>query len=429
MEGPLGTPREDPVSRAERGSGIEARFIDDPLELLLSKAHRDEIEPLAELLGVPHREMGIGLVARNCARITRRLATHGIANAALRGGEGPPYAEVLAGIGARQALDGEFEAAELQLVRGAAAAAWARLRAEDRRQLWNDFGLAGEPVPGDGATAMARAEAALGEVNFGYRITNARLPPGNTAAISIFAVFMLSPAGCVLRPFMIPFFPLFAWWAFRPDPARLGVAVMHVARLRQLVTRRVTIGFVGSPSTGKDAGIRALFGMDSGNISPVAGSTTKVSIQRVPGATALYVVNTPGLGDVVESVTDEAKQVLGHIDVYIYVVNANGGVQEREQADYRACVSSGKPVLAVVNKIDTIESEDALPRLLEHAQKALGAPADSFLPVAFDPLPQLADAPVGLDAVRAWLRARLVDAGKEPSEIPIFGASSPASGG
>ncbi|MBM4391226.1 MAG: 50S ribosome-binding GTPase [Deltaproteobacteria bacterium] len=417
------------MSRAERGSGIEARFIDDPLELLLSKAHRDEIEPLAELLGVPHREMGIGLVARNCARITRRLATHGIANAALRGGEGPPYAEVLAGIGARQALDGEFEAAELQLVRGAAAAAWARLRAEDRRQLWNDFGLAGEPVPGDGATAMARAEAALGEVNFGYRITNARLPPGNTAAISIFAVFMLSPAGCVLRPFMIPFFPLFAWWAFRPDPARLGVAVMHVARLRQLVTRRVTIGFVGSPSTGKDAGIRALFGMDSGNISPVAGSTTKVSIQRVPGATALYVVNTPGLGDVVESVTDEAKQVLGHIDVYIYVVNANGGVQEREQADYRACVSSGKPVLAVVNKIDTIESEDALPRLLEHAQKALGAPADSFLPVAFDPLPQLADAPVGLDAVRAWLRARLVDAGKEPSEIPIFGASSPASGG
>ncbi len=411
-------------SGAGRGSGIEARLVDDPLELLLQKAHRDEIAPLADLLGVPHRDMGIALVAHNCARITRRLATHGIANATLRGGEGPPYAEVLGGLGARQALDGDFEAAELQVVRGAATAAWARLRPEDRRQLWDDFGLAGEPVPGDGPTAMARAEEALGEVTFGYRITNARLPPGKTAAISIFAVFMLSPAGCVARPFMIPFFPLFAWWAFRPDPARLGLAVMHVAKVRQLVTRRVTIGLVGSPSTGKDAGIRALFGIDSGNISPVAGSTTKVSIQRVPGATALYVVNTPGLGDVVESVTDEAKQVLGHIDVYIYVVNANGGVQEREQADYKACVASGKPVLAVVNKVDTIEDQESLSRLLEHARKALGAPVEAFLPVAFDPLPQLADAPIGLDAVRAWLRARLEEAGKQPSEIPSFGASS-----
>ncbi len=408
-----------------RGSGIPARKVDDPLEQLLAKAHRDELVPMAELLGVTHDGVGVGLVAQNCARVTRRLATHGVANAALRGGEGPPYAQVLAGLGSPGALAGAFEEAELDVVRATAASAWPKLRGADREALWRNLGLGDEPVPSDGAEAMKRAEARLGRVHFGYRITTAKLPPGSTAAVTAFAVLSMTPIGCVLRPLMLPLFPLMAWYAFRPDTARLRHAVMHVARLRQAVTRRITVGFVGSPSTGKDAGIRALFGLDSGNISPVAGSTTKVSIQRVPGATALYVVNTPGLGDVVESVTDEAKQVLGHIDVYVYVVNANGSVQEREQADYQACVASGKPVLAVVNKVDTIGSDAELSALLAHAQVALGAPDHAFLPVAFDPLPQLAEAPIGLDAVRSWLRERLLELGKEPEEIPDFGAAAP----
>ena len=60
------------------------------------------------------------------------------------------------------------------------------------------------------------------------------------------------------------------WWKFRPDEKRLGAAVLEVARLRQAVLHRVTIGVVGSPSSGKDAGIKALFGVDTGNISPIA---------------------------------------------------------------------------------------------------------------------------------------------------------------
>src|SRR5690606_1991518 len=147
-------------------------------------------------------------------------------------------------------------------------------------------------------------------------------------------------------------------------------------------------------------------GVDTGNVHPVAGSTKQVEITRLPDATALYVVNTPGLGDVVASVTEEARQVLDHIDVYLYVVNAQGGVGARELADYRACVARGRPVLAVVNKIDTLRPEDRA-RYLADARQKLGAAEDDFVGVAFDPLPALADAPIGVGGVRAWIAARL----------------------
>ena len=72
----------------------------------------------------------------------------------------------------------------------------------------------------------------------------------------------------------------------------------------------------------------------------------------------MYVVNTPGMGDIIEEVTEEARQVLDLIDVFVYVVNAQGGVQARELDDYRRCVARDRPVLAVVNKIDTLRERD-----------------------------------------------------------------------
>jgi GTPase Era involved in 16S rRNA processing len=174
---------------------------------------------------------------------------------------------------------------------------------------------------------------------------------------------------------------------------------------------------VGSPSSGKDAAIKAIFGIDTGNVSPVAGSTKEVEIQRLPGATALYVVNTPGLGDVVESVTEEARQILDHIDVYVYVVNAQGGVQAREKADWEGVRNTGRPALAVVNKVDTLRPSDR-DRYLADARDKLRVGEADFAAVAFDPLPQLSETPIGVEAVQAWIAGKLVALGKDPSELP-----------
>jgi GTP-binding protein EngB required for normal cell division len=284
-----------------------------------------------------------------------------------------------------------------------------------RKALWNEFQISA-PAPEDGAKALEIASEKLGR-SFNYVLSRTADVAVEPVSLAVFALVQMSPVGCLLRPLMLPFVPLFLWWRFRPDPKRLGAAVLEVARLRMTVLHRVTIGVVGSPSSGKDAGIKALFGVDTGNISPIAGSTKEVAIQRAPGATALYLVNTPGMGDVVERVTEEARQVLDHIDVYMYVVNAEGGVQAREKADYERCRASGKPVLALVNKIDVLRPRDK-DRYLTDARSKLGAPEADFMAVAFDPLPELSPHPIGLEAVHAWLTAQLVALGKDSDELP-----------
>lgn len=182
----------------------------------------------------------------------------------------------------------------------------------------------------------------------------------------------------------------------------------HVVLLRAKVQRRVTVGVVGSPSAGKDAAIKTLFGLDSGNIHPIAGSTTEVSLHKL--GDDLFLVNTPGLGDVMAEVTERTRQILRHIDVYVYVLNVEGGVQAREQADHAACVASGKPVLVCVNKVDVLRDGQLEP-MLEHVRAALGT--DSVQPCAFDPLPVLADAPIGVEESLAWLQGQLAASGKE----------------
>jgi GTPase Era involved in 16S rRNA processing len=183
---------------------------------------------------------------------------------------------------------------------------------------------------------------------------------------------------------------------------------------------------MGSPSSGKDAALSAVFGLEPSNVSPVAGSTTTVEITRLPGTSALYLVNTPGLGDVVEDVTEEARQVLDHIDLYLYVVNAQGGVQAREKADHAAAVATGRPVLSVVNKIDTLRPSDR-ERYLDDARAKLGVDEADFVATAFDPLPQLAESPIGVEEVRRWIEERLRELGKDPAELP-WGTAEAAEG-
>jgi GTP-binding protein EngB required for normal cell division len=378
----------------------------DTLPELLRRCHRDELLPLAASLSVNPHNMGLAALAGSCALSLRRRGGHMVVNQLRRGGDGPPYADILVGLCARQRLPvpEDIESAELTLLRWWAGRAWGRLDDTQRARLTEALGLSALPEqpPEDVTTLTVRGR--LGE-----------LVPWNVGAAVLFG-----PARLLLIP-LLPLWPLLAviglLWLGRPRDEKLLPAVLEVARLRQVVRHRVTVGFVGSPSTGKDAAIRAIFGVDSGNIDPVAGSTKTVAITRLPGATALYVVNTPGMGDVVESVTEEARQVFDHIDVYLYLVNAQGGVQERELSDWRRCQATGRPVAAIINKIDTLRPEDRQ-RYLDDARAKLSAPEEDFFAAAFDPLPQLSEEPIGLKAVQDWIADRLTGLGKDPAELP-----------
>jgi len=381
------------------------------LHELLRRCHRDELLPLAQVLGVNPDGLGTGKLAEVCAWALRRAGGHELANLVKRRGRGPGYPRVLRELAERLGVTAEptLERTELAIMAAWLEQSKGSLDDAQRHALSVVF-AARDPtaVPLDGvaqSTALAPR-------------------PHSPAPASSGSSGKLVAAGGALR--VLPLFmPLLGpatvaaglWWLGRPKDATLFQAVLEVARLRQVVRHRVTVGVVGSPSSGKDAAIHAVFGVETGNINPVAGSTQEVSITRLHDASALFVVNTPGLGDVVESVTEEARQILHHIDVFIYVLNAQGGVQARELADYRTCVAMGRPVLVVVNKIDTIRPRDQ-ERYVADARAKLDAPGDDFLFAAFDPLPQLSPHPIGVAPVQAWLTRQLAELGKDPTELP-----------
>ncbi len=388
----------------------------DPLERLLHRAHREELLALARLLRVNAEGLGLGDLARVLAMQVRRVGSHGLGNALVRKGAGKPYADVLADAAKERGLAvGTIEETELSLAHAWFAERWDAATPAGRALAWSEMGLAEAP-PAAAKEAVGLARARLGR-SFDYALTGVTHVMTTKAGWMALSALAFTPVGCLVRPLVPLFLPYLAWRKLRPSPEYVGAVLFEVARIRQRVLHRVTIGVVGSPSTGKDAAIKALFGIDTGNVSPVAGSTKEVTIQRLPGATALFVVNTPGLGDVMEHVTEEARQVLDHIDLYLYLVNAEGGVQARELADYRRCVATGKPVLALVNKVDVLRPRDK-DRYLADARQKLGAPADAFLAVAVDPLPQLAPGPIGLEDVHAWMSRALEALGKDPAELP-----------
>ncbi|MCO4746990.1 MAG: 50S ribosome-binding GTPase [Proteobacteria bacterium] len=381
-----------------------ARHGRDPLADLLRRCHREELLPLARRVGVNPQGLGLDKLATIIGHALRRRGSGQVANAVFRGGHGPSYEAVLDRLVRKAGIQpsADAERMELALMEWVLRRSWDAMDHAEKQVVWADLELSG-PLPGDGDTAVSKAKNSLGS-RFAWTI--ARTMGFGAASLAGVVLPMLLPmAGCATL-----------FYLARPRDEIVIPAVLEVGRLRQQLRHRVTVGVVGSPSSGKDAAIHAIFGIE-GHINPVAGSTTEVAITKLPDATALYVVNTPGMGDVVEAVTEEARQVLALIDVYVYVLNAQGGVQQRELADYGMCVNSGRPVLVVVNKIDTLRDEDRAGYLAD-ARDKLGAPEESFLAAAFDPLPQLSETPIGVEAVQSWLASSLDALGKDTGELP-----------
>lgn len=354
---------------------------------------------MARRLGIGVDELPLDKLALAIDKKVRHAGDHALRNIVLRGGLGPSWSDVLNQFGRRHRmrLPRRVEEAELDILAWWVARFWPKIPANERNEIWRRMG--GEAPPPEDVTEALQPMLHDPTGRATYLVTQPTL--------RILGLGMLpGVGGCLLL-----------WRLGQPRDDMLVPAILEIARLRQNVLHRVTVGIVGSPSSGKDAAIAAIFGIESGNVNPVAGSTKTVEITRLPHSTALHVVNTPGMGDVVESVTEAAREVLELIDVYVYVVNAQGGVQAREKGDYQRCLDTGRPVLVVVNKIDTLKEEDRT-RYLEDAQEKLGASDENFMAAAFDPLPQLADAPMGVDAVRKWVQRNLEGLGKDPTELP-----------
>lgn len=185
--------------------------------------------------------------------------------------------------------------------------------------------------------------------------------------------------------------------------------------LDRAMAERVTLAFLGSASAGKDAAIRALFGIDFGQVDPIPGSTEDLRVVDIAGDGRFLVVNAPGFGDVRQDVDSVARQVLESLDVVIYVVNAEGGAtidEKNDLADIKARGAGDYPTLVALNKIDLIREHQREEFVAATLAQLDVSPQDAVI-CAFDPHPALADRPIGLEQVIDWIDASLRERGKE----------------
>jgi GTP-binding protein Era len=175
--------------------------------------------------------------------------------------------------------------------------------------------------------------------------------------------------------------------------------------------QRLVVAFVGSASAGKDAAIKALFGVDFGEVDPIPGSTATVRAVPLNADGNVILVNSPGFGDLRAEVDASIRALIGQVDLAVYLVNADGGATAEERKQLDLLRSSGRPVLVCLNKIDLIRPSQRADFVARTLAQLEVAPADAVV-TAFDPMPALSETPIGLDEVSDRIMRALEVGGK-----------------
>lgn len=196
-----------------------------------------------------------------------------------------------------------------------------------------------------------------------------------------------------------------------PDDLKKAVLArweLAASEVDSALRQSLVVAFLGSASAGKDSAIRALFGIDFGQIDPIPGSTDRIRVSAVDPDRRLLVVNAPGFGDVRSEVDAEARRALDQLDLAVYVLNCDGGATIDERNDLDAIRALGRPTLVCLNKIDLIRL-DQREAFVKATLAQLGVDPRDAVRTAFDPLPVLADEPIGVPEVIAWIQEHLKD--------------------
>ena len=184
------------------------------------------------------------------------------------------------------------------------------------------------------------------------------------------------------------------------------------AEISRALSQKLVIAFLGSASSGKDSAIRALFGLDFGQVDPIPGSTERVRVAPMDGDGHVLVVNAPGFGDVRAAVDAAAREVIGSLDLAIYLLNCDGGATIDERRDLDAIRALNRPVLVCLNKIDLIRPHQRQ-EFIAATLAQLAVPPEQAVVTAFDPLPALSQEPIGVSEVIGWIHEQLASQGKE----------------
>lgn len=197
-----------------------------------------------------------------------------------------------------------------------------------------------------------------------------------------------------------------------------GAALLLDALLDEVEARDVdpnlvdqlVVSFFGVASSGKSSAVKALYGIDRPT-SPIPGTTKRV--RRFPGCVrvGVTVADTPGLADVNKATAEKALAFINDTDIFVYFINANGGVNSEVVKNLELLREQKRPLLAVINKIDTIAAAGRKAFLSDQLYK-LEPLCDHAIAVAVDPHPSISARPMNLAALKRWIRTAVEEHGE-----------------
>ncbi|GGE43285.1 hypothetical protein GCM10007421_16860 [Halopseudomonas oceani] len=390
-----------------------------------------DVAPIADYLKMDKSDLELNARDRtleNAEKIASYLCRMGSNDFAtvFRGGQGVGYSEIVFDVGRKLKVkvneSNSIEENEKAIIEKLFADALDQMSEDEKRELMGSIGITKMDVPFGSAGTILVQQLARHYGGFAvYKsslilanmVSRAVLGRGLTfaanAAISRTIGMAIGPIGWIVTG---------AWLAIDlagPAYRKTVPAVLHVAMLRQMVVKRINIGVVGDGSVGKDSLFKSVFGLNTGNVSPVAGSTSDMQVYDLGGTGAIQLVNFPGFNDYRPEVESLAKDQLNHTDLFVMIIDVNRGISGADMKMLSSLQSFGRPVLVCLNKVDLVRPSD-LEALLSAARSRLHGV--DLLETAFDPDIRLHQGGViGAEQVFEWVRVQLDSAGKETTHL------------
>ncbi len=134
------------------------------------------------------------------------------------------------------------------------------------------------------------------------------------------------------------------------------------------------ISVVGKPNVGKSTLINSLIGRKVSIVSPKAGTTRMrvLGVKSVPEKAQFIFLDTPGIyrpkDALGQAMVKTAVQTLQESDVIIFMIDAKEGWKKRDEEVFENHIrplTGEKPVILVINKIDTLKDVKELLPMIE----------------------------------------------------------------
>ena len=405
----------------------------DVLQRTLAQ-NKEDITPLLGYLGTNPDELKLQIDrsstrtdAQKIADYLRKMGSNDIASL-FRNGEGVKYEEIVCDVGEKLKVRGvskdkSVEINEELIIQHLFSDALKKMSDEERSALMRSMNLSEKDQGAILAGTLMASQVMLNQFG-GFAVYRMSVILANMLARSLMGNGLNFAANAALvrgvGAFMGPigWIASGAWLAVEiagPAFRKTVPAIVHIAMLRQNVLKRLTISVVGDGSVGKDALFNSVYGVDTGNINPIAGSTSDTKVYDLGHTGTIKLINFPGFHDVRSEVNDLVNDNIKHTDLFLLVVDINRGVSGHDVETLMKLKAEGKPVLVCLNKIDMLRPNDK-ERMVQVAKTRLQNPY--VIETAFDPDPRLSkNGPVGAQAVFDWVVNKLEAQGKETAHL------------